>query len=111
MLMTLEEAALKIRPDGLVSARSLRAEIAAGRLSCHRIAGRLLVSDDDIAAYLDRARVGGPAPARQKPAKTSVVARPATAATEQPKTLIPGPLAAAAAALTMRGRAAGKRAG
>ncbi|MFV3078087.1 helix-turn-helix domain-containing protein [Niveispirillum fermenti] len=56
MLYTLEEAALMIRPDGLVSARSLRAEVAAGRLRPTRIAGRIFVTHDDLTAFLQTAR-------------------------------------------------------
>lgn len=109
MLLTLQEAAIRIRPDGLVSPRSLRAEIAAGRLAGHRIAGRLLVSEEDITAYLDRARICSAPAARQKPAKPVVAAVRPAATSPQSKPAIPGPLAAAAAALTKRGT--GKRGG
>lgn len=56
MLYTLEEAALMIRPDGLVSARSLRAEVAAGRLRPTRIAGKISVTHDDLTTFLQTAR-------------------------------------------------------
>lgn len=45
-----------ICPDGLVSARSLRAEVAAGRLRPTRIAGRIFVTRDDLTAFLQTAR-------------------------------------------------------
>jgi len=68
MLLTLSEAALKIRPDGLVSARSLRAEIAAGRLRSTRIAGRIFVAEADLDDFVQAARQTAPAPRGRTPA-------------------------------------------
>lgn len=60
MLLTLEEAALQIRPDGLVSPRSLRAEISAGRLAGHRIAGRIFIAEGDLDVFIQTARQTSP---------------------------------------------------
>ncbi|WP_425436003.1 helix-turn-helix domain-containing protein [Niveispirillum lacus] len=56
MLLTLEEAAVRLRPDGLISARSLRSEISAGRLQPTRIAGRIFVAESDLDEFIQAAR-------------------------------------------------------
>lgn len=75
MLLTLEEAALKIRPYGLVSARSLRAEISAGRLVGHRIAGRIFIAEGDLDVFIQAARQTHAPAQRERALADTIVAK------------------------------------
>lgn len=54
-LLTLREAAASL--GGGLCASSLRREIGRGRLTAHRVAGRLLVTEVDLRNMVERCRV------------------------------------------------------
>jgi len=58
---TLKQAVAKFYPDGPITVSSLRTEIRKGRLEIERIAGRICVTQADIAKMLERCREEGPA--------------------------------------------------
>lgn len=101
MLLTLEEAALKIRPDGLVSARSLRAEISAGRLAGHRIAGRIFISEGDLDVFIQAARQTSATASRERTPTHTIVAK-RTRSAKPPISPSASLLAAVADGLTRR---------
>lgn len=58
---TLKQAIDQFFPDGPLSVASLRTEIRKGRLEYERIAGRICVTQADIARMLERCREERPA--------------------------------------------------
>jgi hypothetical protein len=58
---TLKQAFAKFFPDGPITVSSLRTEIQKGRLEYERIAGRICVTQADVAKTLERCREQGPA--------------------------------------------------